>query len=410
MRLLNLVPFASSALALIVLPTNTPALVPRDTTISPSPTAAPTGIYFSTTIYDIITGVTDDQVKIPQRTITIVIPTCSHTITPDKNGYVPPGTCGALYEYYPSFGAAIFFSILFGVLSISHIFLAAKFKTRFAWVVIMGALWETISFTFRSISTRYQQSAGIELVSDLFVLLAPLWVNAFAYMVLGRLLYFFHPARTILSIPASALAFAFVTLDFISFVIQLVGGSWAGPNDPTDKVMQGVHIYMGGIGLQQFFIFVFLGMAIKFHLEMKAFERQGSLGAGKTGWMKLLWATYASLGFITIRIFFRLIQFSAGTNASTNGLVSHESYFYILEAMPMVFAISCSLVIHPGTVFPRGEKMPGLWGLIRGWLCCVKGRRGVKGLEDGVQLVGKYESLDNEGRPPTYVLTPPRKN
>jgi len=122
-------------------------------------------------------------------------------------------------------------------------------------------------------------------------------------MVLGRLLYFFHPTRTIMSIPASALAFAFVTMDFISFVIQLIGGSWAGPNDPTDKVMQGVHIYMGGIGLQQFFIFVFLGLAIKFHLEMKAFERQGSLGAGKTGWMKLLWATYASLGFITVCAF-----------------------------------------------------------------------------------------------------------
>jgi len=129
MRLINLVPFASSALALTILPTTTPALVPRDTTVSPSPTAAPTGIYFSTTIYDIIPGVTNDQVTIPQKTITIVIPTCSHTITPDKNGYVPPGTCGALYEYYPSFGAAIFFSILFGVLSISHIFLAAKFKT-----------------------------------------------------------------------------------------------------------------------------------------------------------------------------------------------------------------------------------------------------------------------------------------
>jgi RTA1 like protein len=119
-------------------------------------------------------------------------------------------------------------------------------------------------------------------------------------MVLGRLLYFFHPSRTILSIPASTLAFGFVTLDFISFVIQLVGGSWAGPNDPTAKVMKGIHIYMGGIGLQQFFIFVFLGLAIKFHLEMKAFERQGLMGAGKGGWMKLLWATYASLGFITV--------------------------------------------------------------------------------------------------------------
>jgi len=180
----------------------------------------------------------------------------------------------------------------------------------------MGALWETCSFAARSVSTRFQQSAGIELVSSLFVLLAPLCmcffllqntqtniekgVNAFAYMVLGRLLYFFHPKRRILSIPASGLAFAFVALDFISFVIQLVGGSWAGPNDPEPKVMKGIHIYMGGIGLQQFFIFIFLGLAVKFYLEMKSFERNGLLGSEKGGWMKLLWATYASLGFITV--------------------------------------------------------------------------------------------------------------
>lgn len=129
MRLLNLVPLASSAVALAILPTPTPALVPRDTSASPSPTAAPTGIYFSTTTYDIIPGVTNDHVTIAQKTITLVIPTCSHTVTPDKNGHVPPGTCGALYEYYPSFGAAVLFSLIFGALTVSHIFMAAKFKT-----------------------------------------------------------------------------------------------------------------------------------------------------------------------------------------------------------------------------------------------------------------------------------------
>lgn len=38
----------------------------------------------------------------------------------------------------------------------------------------MGALWETCSFAARSVSTRFQQSSGLELVSSLFVLLAPL--------------------------------------------------------------------------------------------------------------------------------------------------------------------------------------------------------------------------------------------
>jgi len=72
----------------------------------------------------------------------------------------------------------------------------------------------------------------------------------------------------------------------------------------------------------------------------------------------------------------------------------------------MICAISCFLVVHPGTVFPRDEKMPGLWGMIKGWLCCCRGRSREGGAEDGVQLVGKYEELEGEGRPPSYTSTP----
>jgi len=38
----------------------------------------------------------------------------------------------------------------------------------------MGAIWETLSFVFRSVSTKNQQSSGIALISTIFVLLAPL--------------------------------------------------------------------------------------------------------------------------------------------------------------------------------------------------------------------------------------------
>jgi hypothetical protein len=47
--------------------------------------------------------------------------TCTPTSIPDKNGYVPPGTCNANYNYYPSFGAAIVASIIFGILTIVQI-------------------------------------------------------------------------------------------------------------------------------------------------------------------------------------------------------------------------------------------------------------------------------------------------
>lgn len=102
-------------------PTRT--LIARQTT----PTSS-SDIYFLTTNYITIAGETNAQVTIPGQTIAIAIPTCIQSITPDKNGYVPPGTCNALYDYYPSFAAAVVASVLFGILTVAHIFQAVKFK------------------------------------------------------------------------------------------------------------------------------------------------------------------------------------------------------------------------------------------------------------------------------------------
>lgn len=62
--------------------------------------------------------------------------TCT-TAVPGKHGYIPPEACNAIYMYYPSFGAAILFTGLFGLVTGFHIFQAAKFKkVRF----LMGSL------------------------------------------------------------------------------------------------------------------------------------------------------------------------------------------------------------------------------------------------------------------------------
>lgn len=174
---------------------STKSLLGRDTTLSasPSPTAPPTNTaeYYLSTKLVTIPGFTNDHATKEAQTITIAIPTCSKTITPDKNGYVPPGSCGALYRYYPSFAAALAASIAFGSLTIAHTILAAKYKTvsekglcrfhptdlifkKFCWVIIMACIWETIGFAARTASTKQQQSHGLVLISQLMILLVPL--------------------------------------------------------------------------------------------------------------------------------------------------------------------------------------------------------------------------------------------
>jgi len=130
MHLLELIIAASTATALALQtpsPTANPVIqvFPRSTTEVAS---VPTG-YFKTTRYITISGVTDAYRTQADKTIDIVIPTCIQTIIPDKNGYVPPGTCGSLYNYYPSFISAVIFSLAFGMLTISHIFQAWMLKS-----------------------------------------------------------------------------------------------------------------------------------------------------------------------------------------------------------------------------------------------------------------------------------------
>ena len=130
------------------------------------------------------------------------------------------------------------------------------------------------------------------------VLIVPPGVNAFAYIVLARMIHFFIPSHRVFHILAIALAATFVALDIISFVIQLVGGGMATPTASTAQQQKGINIYMGGIGLQQAFIVIFTVLAIRFHSKRLALDRAQ---AGPTKpWKPLLYAVYAALSLITV--------------------------------------------------------------------------------------------------------------
>lgn len=100
--------------------------------------------------------------------------TCTPTIAPDKNGYVPPTECNAMYNYYPSFKAAVAFSVLFGLILITHVVQMFAYKTGFAWVIVMGMVWELGGYVVRALSTRDQQNEGLASVTQILILLAPL--------------------------------------------------------------------------------------------------------------------------------------------------------------------------------------------------------------------------------------------
>ncbi|KAJ8107812.1 hypothetical protein OPT61_g8604 [Boeremia exigua] len=316
--------------------------------------------------------------SIPSFTLNLPPQTCtpgfSSYATPGLNGYVPAEACNALWLYFPKFAAAVAMSILFGMLTIAHLGQAVAYRNGYCWVVIMAALWETGAYAFRALGSKDQQSSGIALVAQILVLVAPIWVNAFVYMVFARVVHFYSPTRRVLFFSPSTLALVFVTLDVVSFVVQLIGGGMAGPGASPDSQKKGLNIYMGGIGMQEGFIVLFLGLVIKFHWDQLQAERAGRLTTKITGWRRLIWALYACLLAITVRIIYRLVEFSAGLGTS-NPLPSNEPLLYVLESTPMCFAIFVWNVIHPGRfIHGKDAKMPPSW-LSRHLCCCCRKRR-----------------------------------
>jgi hypothetical protein len=88
----------------------------------------------------------------------------------------------------------------------------------------------------------------------------------------------------------------------------------------------------------------------------------------------MIWALCGYLLAITVRIIYRLTEFSAGLGTS-NPLSSNEPVLYVLESTPMWLAILVWNVVHPSRfIYGEDAKMPRSW-LSRRICCCCRKRR-----------------------------------
>lgn len=135
-------------------------------------------------------------------------------------------------------------------------------------------------------------------------------------MVLGRMVYNFTASAKILDIKAWRFGLYFVLLNIVAFAVQAVGAAIASRNDaPQSRIMKGniavqkrylyrpfidfplgLHVYMGGVGLQQLFILCFIGLTIRFQRQIK---RDAPVSDQKRA-LRLLYILYAVLTLITV--------------------------------------------------------------------------------------------------------------
>ncbi|EER37127.1 RTA1 domain-containing protein [Histoplasma capsulatum var. duboisii H88] len=258
--------------------------------------------------------------------------------------------------YCPSVEAAILFTSLYAVTLLAHIVQWFTCRKKFCWVIVMAVLWETGGFAMRVVSAKKIYGLWHFIPQQLLIILAPVWLNAFVYMVLGRMIYFYIPEKKIFGISAQRITLVFVLLDVFSMFVQSSSASLMS-SDSSNVAKMGVNIYMGGIGLQEFFIIMFLFLAGRFQYLMNKIE---VYQPQHLPWRRLLYTLYVVLLLITIRIIYRLIEFSKGMET---GLATNEKAFYLLEAVPMFLGFVLFNIVHPSIAlvgpeseFPKKDK------------------------------------------------------
>ncbi|PSR82789.1 RTA1 like protein-domain-containing protein, partial [Coniella lustricola] len=287
------------------------------------------------------------------------------TAIPGKYGWVPYTACNSNYNYNPSFNAAIAVSVIFGILTVTHIVEAIIVKKRYAWVLIMGALWETVAFITGALGAHDQQNSGYATAHTLLFLLAPLWINGFVYMTFSRMVYFFMPDKKIWIFRATGMSKRFVWADVATFFVQAVGATMATANASSSNTQTGLHIYTAGVALQEAFILLFLCLMIIFHRRalqldspFASAEDTQSFDEGfvmKRNWKGLLYALYAVLLLVSLRIFYRIAEYARGITPS-NPIPFHEVYGYTLDAFPMMICLLILAIMHPGRTLVGPES------------------------------------------------------
>ncbi|TGO18828.1 hypothetical protein BTUL_0007g00460 [Botrytis tulipae] len=272
------------------------------------------------------------------------------------------GTCAALYtpntkwSFCPNIGAAYFFAVLFALTTVAHLAQAILHRKAYCWVIVASALAQTLTYIFRVASIKIPASFGDYAAWFILILIAPLFTNAFIYMVMGRMVWNYVTDATIWKVTAWRFGLYFVILDIVALIIQVYGAAAASSDTATSsQILDGLHVYMIGVGIQQFFIFVFLFFAFKFHQTLRDQSRR-KIYTPRQAW-SLLYALYAVILLITIRIIFRLVEYSQGLKSS---IPNHEAFQYSLDSVPMLFALVILNIFYPGRIMADPDSsIPG---------------------------------------------------
>lgn len=141
----------------------------------------------------------------------------------------------AHFTYLPSVGGNTFFASLFGLCIIAQIGLGAKYKTwGYLIAVLFGLVGEIIGYAGRIMMNSNPFSKNNFLIYLVCLTIAPAFLSASIYLCLARIIVVYgeHISR----FPPRAYTILFCTCDFISLLLQAIGGAIASTANDSNTV------------------------------------------------------------------------------------------------------------------------------------------------------------------------------
>jgi len=280
---------------------------------------------------------------------TVVGPPVNPFLDPQNDPYNP-------LKYIPSNTlTAIAFALVILIALIQTLY-TFRYGAKWMLVMVIGEYTYAIGFGCRFGLHYHPDSEGIYIAEYLFIVLSPCAFIAANYVLLGRLArHISCPTHVLL--PIQKLTLVFVSSDVTTFLIQASGGGLTVSQNQTMQ-QAGTHIFLAGLVLQLVSFTLFSGIYMRFLYRVYTLEH-GIWGRDKgqpwyRDWRTLATALAISCIGILVRSCYRVAELSQGFQGY---LATTEAFFYALDTLPLVVAISVYVLFWPGWFIKDGTKI-----------------------------------------------------
>ncbi|KDQ62161.1 hypothetical protein JAAARDRAFT_30065 [Jaapia argillacea MUCL 33604] len=254
-----------------------------------------------------------------------------------------------ILHYSPNKPVAAVAGIIY--LVISAALFVRLFKTRDWWGLCLpiGAMASGIGFFVRILLVSNPNSIGIYIGMQILIVCSPAAFLAFNYIVYGRFILN-CVGRQYSLIRPEIVAKLFVISDITTFLVQSGGGSLETSKN-TNVQKTGSNIFLAGLIAQAASYVLF--MVLLFHAHRKI------VGSGEYSkneiWWTAVYSVYFSSVFIVVGCIYRVIELAQGRGGY---LLTHEIYFYLLDSVPLIIAISVYVPWWPGNYIKPKTSRP----------------------------------------------------